>query len=188
MSKHRIFIAIPCSDRIRGTITAYQERWRFLPVRWTAPRNLHLTLLPPVYLMDDEIAGIIGTLRAAVSQNRPFDITFKNFTLAPPGKPPRMIWLEGEPQPALTALRNAAATAFPAAAERRALTPHITIARMHPAEWKRYSPPDRAGKPDIAEAVKIKMPIEAVAVMESILHRNGAEYSALELIPLSGNA
>jgi 2'-5' RNA ligase len=179
MSKHRIFLGVPCPGEIQRLIAAYQKRWHFLPVRWIPLQNLHLTVLPPVYLTDDEIAKMITSLKKEIGQIPAFEILFERFLLAPPGKPARMIWLAGKPQLALNRLREAAKAVFPAGDENRPLIPHITIARMQPADWKRYLP-----KPNIEEVLEIKMPVEKIALMESILKRGGAEYSILELIPL----
>lgn len=186
MSKRRVFVGIPCPEDVRARISAFQEKWRGLPVRWIKPENLHLTLLPPSYFADDEIARAAEALRMGLAKFPVFEITFERFVPAPPGKPARMIWLSGKPSKELPRLRDAAAEALLAAKVpfayegARPLLPHITIARMHPNAWKRLEP-----KPDVEEQVGLTMPVQGVTLMESVLKRGGAEYAELEYIPLT---
>ena len=50
----RIFIGLPIAKTLAEEISKWQEGQQKLPVRWLAPKNLHLTLIPPWYETDVE--------------------------------------------------------------------------------------------------------------------------------------
>ena len=54
--KRRVFVAIPVPERVRLKIAAWQRAHADIPVRWTKPENLHITVIPPWYVNEDEIA------------------------------------------------------------------------------------------------------------------------------------
>lgn len=186
MPKRRIFIAINLPENLKKGIVAFQEKWARLPGRWIKARNLHLTLIPPFYLTDDEIARLTAALIPALAKFAPFQIEFERFIYGPPEKPSRMIWLLGRANERLVELMQViedailnAGIPFRAQEQRRPFRPHITIARMEMKEWHSFEP-----KPKIDEVFAAVVTIQSVEVMESELKRGGAEYSVLESIPL----
>jgi 2'-5' RNA ligase len=183
-TKRRVFLGIPCPEHIRARIAAFQKKWGELPVRWIPPENLHVTVVPPNYLSDDEIAKALRALRGALSHFEPFTIKFERFVTAPPGRPTRMLWLLGTTSQELMRLRDVALNALLDSGiainepERRPLLPHITVARMRPGTWRRLQPP-----PPIEEEVDLVADVTGIALMESIRTRFGREYPTLEFIP-----
>jgi len=185
MTKRRVFIAINFPESFKKSIVAFQDKWRHLPVRWIKRENLHLTLIPPSYLTDDEIGRLAEALKEAAGQAAPFDVQFDRFDYGPPGKPARMIWLFGKPNKNLLALKDLLERAIidsgiPFRQESRPFKyPHVTIARMNEFDWRKLE-----SKPAIAQPLKAVLTVTNIDIMESELKRTGAEYALLESVPL----
>lgn len=102
LMERRIFVAIPLPSALAEKIAGHISRWRWLPIRWIPPENWHITLAPPSYLAEDEISRLEKDLKRRGL--KPLDIAFSQIALAPPGRPARMIWLEGDVTPEFAAL------------------------------------------------------------------------------------
>lgn len=184
MSKRRVFIAINLPESIRKKLSDLRTRWPDLPCRWINPENLHLTIIPPIYLDDDELSRVMVSVSSELSSFPPFTLEFEKLTYGPPSKPGRMIWAMGKPSKELAALKKAASKAILAASvpfmeESRQLVPHITLCRMEEKEWRQYEP-----KPLIDERLEFDVEVSSAEAMESKLKRGGAEYAILESMPL----
>lgn len=184
--KRRIFIAINLSENVKDKFQEYQRKWADLPVRWTKRNSLHLTLVFIGYVSDEEMAQICKITREAARKHEPFNIEFERIILGPPGKPARMIWVEGKFSEELAKFKNDLENALMNSGnsgfrdvETRGFRPHITLARIRQFEWR-----ELPEKPVIDEKISIIVPIDSVDVMESELKRDGAEYTVLESAPL----
>lgn len=188
--KHRIFIAINFPQDTKKRMRNLQEKWAYLPVRWTKEASLHLTLVFIGYVRDEEIAEICRITKEVVQKYEPFSLEFNRVCLGPPNRPPRMIWIEGERNKELADLKsdleknllNSGETAFNRV-ETRVFRPHATLARIRQFEWRKLSE-----KPKIDEKISITIPVNSIEVMESQLKQDGAEYIAFESVELSGSS
>jgi len=186
MKKRRIFIAVNLPAQIRKKLLEFQRQWADLPVRWTKEPSLHITLVFIGYVDNDEMLEICQLARQAVRKSQPFEIKFKRICLGPPGRPARMIWIEGEENPGLAKLKNNLEEALLNSVnsgfsrrENRPFRPHITLARIRQWEWRSL-----LNKPQIDQEVSLAFSVESIEVMESRLLRDGPEYSVLESIEL----
>lgn len=93
--KRRIFVAIPIPEDVGREINRWQKRHGMWNIRWIQPRNLHITLVPPWYVTDDELAPVVKIIASATTDFAPFAVAFINVLFGPPGQPPRLIWAEG---------------------------------------------------------------------------------------------
>lgn len=181
MDKRRIFIAINLPVNIKNKLVHYQTKWTDLPVRWTIKPNLHVTLLFIGHVGEDETYKICETVKQTVQNHQPFIINIQRIILGPPGKFPRMFWVEGEKSKELANLKNNLEKALLATnsgynqKEVRAYRPHITLGRIKQNKWKKLDSP-----PEINQEFKHNLLVETVEVMQSNLKRTGAEYSVLE--------
>jgi len=183
-ARKRVFVAITLPENIARRIYDLRLRWPDLPCRWIKPENLHITLIPPMYLDDDQTASLAAALKSGLKGYQPFTLVFKRVIYGPPGKSPRMIWIEGGPSNELIALKSAVddiilGALVPFRQESRPPKPHITACRMFKEEWRLYEP-----KPEINEQFNVTITVNDIAIMQSILSRGGAEYAVLERIPL----
>jgi 2'-5' RNA ligase len=139
----RTFIAVELSPAAKEHVAATARRWQAAldaqgagaALRWTPASNLHLTLR---FLGETgaeqrrEIEAALGPLAAAVPA---FTLALGHLGAFPSLRRPNVVWLalRGD-LPPLTALQasiEAAARRAGFAAETRAFTPHLTIARAH---------------------------------------------------------
>lgn len=130
----RLFIAVPLSGSVRDSLTAaIAALRRELPgARFVRPDRLHITLA----FLGDQPAGSLPSLRAALeaacSSAAPFSLTLGGLGCFR-GSDGDTVWagLSGGTQP-LAALQSRLAhrlTQAGFALERRAFSPHITLAR-----------------------------------------------------------
>jgi len=189
MKSHRIFIAVNLPAPIKKKLLEFQRQWADLPVRWTKEPSLHITLVFIGYVDNEEMLEICQLARQAVKENQLFEIKLKRICLGPPGRPARLIWIEGEENLALTQLKNNLEEALLNSTtssynhqETRHFRVHITLARIRQEEWRCLP-----NKPKIDQEVSLSFPVESIEVMESRLLKDGAEYIILESIPLEAS-
>jgi len=188
MKKRRIFIAVNLPDYIKKQLLAFQRDWADLPVRWTKENSLHITLVFIGYVGDEEMLEICRLTKQVASRHQPFEIKLERICLGPPGRTPRMFWVEGEKNLSLAKLRDdlensllEAAKSGYARRENRAFRPHITLARIRQRDWRLLPT-----QPQIEKEISLSFPVDSVEVMESRLRRDGAEYTILESATLGG--
>lgn len=177
----RIFIAINLPEKVKKRLKEFQEKYNYLPVRWTKEPSLHLTLIFIGYVSDEQMLEVCRAAREVAVKFEPFNINFRKIILGPPGKPPRMIWLEGEANKELSEFKNQLEEVLIGCdsgfshRETRPFKPHITLARIKMEQWRQLET-----KPVVEENFEAQVPVASIEVMESDLKRDGAEYAVLE--------
>ncbi len=186
--KKRVFIAVNLPERLKKQAKSFREKYDYLPVRWTKENSLHLTLVFIGYASDEQILEICRLLKETAAETDPFSIKFKKIVLGPPGKPPRLIWAEGELNEKFSKLKNkleekllAESAAF-SRKESRPTKPHITLARLKIGRWQNLESP-----PQIEEDFNFEVPVQSIELMESDLKGDGAEYAIMESAELGEN-
>jgi 2'-5' RNA ligase len=191
--RRRIFIAINLPEDIKKKLQECQQEWSDLPVRFTKKNSLHLTLYFIGYVSDEEMLRVCQVTREVAQKYDSFAISFNRICLGPPGRPPRLIWLEGEKNDALFNLKIDLENSlmggekdlrFFAEAEKQTskFIPHITLARIRQMAWKQLQK-----KPVVEKEILISVPVNSIEVMESDLKRDGVEYIILETAVLGKN-
>ena len=181
--RRRIFIAINLPEDIKRKLGDYQSKWPELPIRWTKPRNLHITLGFLGYVNNEELLEILKIIKEVASKQQPFSINLSKICYGPPKKmPPRMIWAVGEKSPQFAALKDDLGKSL-SSSEKREFFPHITLGRIRQWEWRRVEPEER---PEMEEEINLTFSVNSVEVMESELKKGGAEYAILESHELEG--
>lgn len=181
--KHRVFIAINLPESVRKKLAGYQDKWPELPVRWTKPDNLHITLEFLGYLPDEDLPEICNIMKKVALRHQPFPINLKRICYGPPKKmPPRMVWAEGEKSKELGKLKEdlqrfLVDSKISFSPEGRAFSPHITLGRIKTFEWRKIEPEER---PAVEEEIDLNFEVNSIEIMESRLKRGGAEYTILE--------
>lgn len=177
--KRRVFLGIPVPEEVKRLIAAWQSTHAEIPVRWIKPENLHITLVPPWYMMEDELYESAKMIERTVSDVTPFVIVFEKVLFGPSGQPPRLIWAEGDTLDEFknlkisiekTLLQNFK-TGF-LKQESRPAKLHLTLARFRPGSIPNFT--------ELNEKVDWKFEAVEIAFMESELKRGGAEYTILQ--------
>jgi len=183
--QHRVFIAINFPEEIKRELENFQSKWPELPVRWTKPENLHITLAFLGYLSDDELLNVCKITKEVAQKHKPFSINLNKICYGPPKKmPPRMVWVEGEKSKELAELRDDLEKSLLSSfgqkiqeLEVKAFSPHITLGRIRQWEFRQIEPEER---PVIEEDVSLNFEVNSIEVMESFLKRGGSEYEIIE--------
>lgn len=183
----RLFFACELPDLVRAALAASQAALRAegLPVRWSEPQAMHLTLC----FLGETAEALVGPLldaagAALCGAHAPL------LTLAPAGTFPGVVWQGvGGQTRELLRLQGALAEAlvplgFPR--ERRAFRPHLTLGRL-----QRDAPP--SAQMQIEHALRL-LPAprptpwraERVTLFSSQLRPSGPSYAALGGVALHG--
>jgi len=187
--RHRIFIAINLSEKMKQRLAQFQKKWPTLPCRWVSKENLHLTLAFLGYLNDEQLNVVFEIAKEVAERNKPFKISLDKICYGPPKTmPPRLVWAEGESFRELSKLKEdldkLLAEKINFSPEKREFTPHITLGRIKRWNWRRFEPEER---PDVNLEVSLEIPVNSIEVMESHLKRTGAEYTILESFELKSD-
>lgn len=185
---HRVFLAINLPEDLKSKLFDWRKLHQQLAVRWTKPAGLHITLVFIGYVTDDQLWQICQIVREVASVHHPFFIKLNKILPGPPGRPPRMIWVEGKISQELAKLKEDLDRALlekpwggSFRKENRSLRPHVTLARFYP---QRFRP--QASLSLLEEKFDCIFFVNSVELMESDLKHDGAEYSVLESFELGG--
>lgn len=177
--KKRIFIAIAVPNGVKKKIADWQEKHKSISVRWIKAGNLHITVISPWYVTDDELYRLTQVLKKALASPVPFSVRFTRILFGPPHQPLRLIWAEGETSDEFANLKKRIENTLRTddrvgniRHEKRASKLHLTLARFRPGETKKL--------PRLNEAIDWQFEIDSLVIMESRLKRTGAEYSIVQ--------
>lgn len=132
----RLFIAIDPEpvvlDTIFRLISTIKREYPMVGVRYTAPQNLHLTLL---FLgdTDDQTIPKIGLKLTKICQNFcEFDLEFSDLGAFPSHRNPRILWLGVKDPKPVTALAQAIIqdSGLVTEPEKAQFSPHLTLGRV----------------------------------------------------------
>jgi len=203
--RHRIFIAINFPQEIKKKLAEFQSQWPELPIRWTKPENLHITLAFLGYLADEELVEVLRITKEVAPRHQPFSINLYKILYGPPkmpysetksltgrrdkiaNRPPRMIWVEGEKSKDLANLQIDLEKSLTSSGkikfepEERSFTCHITLGRIKTWEFRQIELEER---PQVDEDISLSCDVNSIEVMESQLKRAGPEYTILETCSL----
>lgn len=174
----RLFVAIEIPAGIREKIREFIARIKpqVEGARWVRPEGLHITLKFIGNVADEKRGPIERSLGSIKSPG--FNLTLQNIGVFPTPKSPRVFWVGINSGPELA---NLAAQADEALAplgferEKRAYTPHVTLARFN----------DRGKKPDMRAVLSEPnvsfgtMTATEFHLYESKLSPQGAHYAKL---------
>lgn len=184
----RIFVGISMPKELQEKVLKWQQKFSvrggsvfggqiidsISQIRWVEPKNLHVTLVPPLGFAQD-LRPLIDKLKMVESPG--FEIVFNKIVFGPSAKQPRMVWAVGPAQPALVKLKDSlqSALGFVDDMRGRAYRQHLTLARL------KSFPPQQTSA--IAK-VDWRMRVEKFVLYESKLLPEGADYEVLAEFPL----
>ena len=188
MRQRRVFIAINLPEKAKKELYDCHYNWPDLPVRWTKPENLHITLSFLGYITDEELLEIIDITKKVAEKHSPFHININKISYGPPKGTPRMIWAEGQKTKELSQLQNDLEASLIGSSSAREEKEgeffcHITLGRIKQMEFRQMELEER---PQIQENVSFDFPVNSIEIMESELKRGGPDYSVLESFELTG--
>lgn len=150
-----------------------------MPVRWLAPDNLHLTLLPPWLADDKTIEEIADQLEELKYCCRPFNIRFTEVVYGPQPRKPSLICALGKAPAAMIRLKQTFELALGRPAPARPYLLHLTLARFHPENFSSFK------VKKLNDKIFWQEKADSFQLIESLLKPDGAEYKILKAIKFS---
>lgn len=179
----RCFVAVEIPESIQASLcpaqTALQSQVH--KASWTKPGNFHLTLKFLGEIQSETIEGISETLTRVTDTYSPFAITFGGIGAFPSLARPRVLWI-GIKQGASTVTSlaksvNRKLELLGFSIEKR-FHPHLTLARIR-TEMNLEPLKTILRKYDTINGGS--MHVNAIALIQSRLHRSGAIYTPLSV-------
>lgn len=194
----RLFVALDIDQRIRHRIASFMSDMRgFAPaVRWMQPESLHVTLKFIGERPDTKVKDIENALRGVSS--RSVQVAFSGAGFFPNEKSARVFWIGIQADAAVSELAaqiERSLVPLGIEAEKRAFSPHLTLARAGngsgvPAKQKG----DRPNRRFAALQAKLSaihapdfgtMDAAEFFLYRSQLSSRGAQYTKIARLPLS---
>lgn len=180
----RLFSAIELPVWMVDAIDSYsRQQIRYWPnSRWTAPENLHLTVGFFGNVRPDDLPELRARLAKLAAGIRPFALRYRRARLAPPRQSRRsMIWADFEADDEFgrlsQAVREGVGDLAPQQPPKKAVQPHVTLARLkRPVRAGQSEPAPLAIEPDGFTA-------RSLSLFESVLKPAGPDYHLIERFP-----
>ncbi len=174
----RAFIAIDLEPEIKESLRSLVRDLRATraDIRWVSGEGMHLTLKFLGPIDETQTLWVKEILKDIAAHHHAFPLLVKGTGAFPSEMSPRVLWVGFAAEPELLAIQDDIDTALEAKGfekEKRAFTPHLTLGRV--------KGPERVAKA-MSELVKHReksfgaMTVRKVALFESLLHPEGAEY------------
>lgn len=187
----RLFVALEIPAAMRENLAAQISELRDLSLkladkrpRWVRRENLHVTLKFIGEVADVKIAAIRSRL-SKIRSDAPVDLHFRGLGFFPNEKYPRVLWAGVKASANLTVLAEAidrSPETQAVAPERRAFTPHLTLARFEPPglHEKLLAAIRKVGEREFGS-----FQAREFQLIESKLKPSGAEYTTLASFPFT---
>ena len=170
MSRKRYFIGFSIPSSIVAQVGEWQKNHGHWPIRFTAGRNLHITMVPPWEGGEfDSIKKTIDEL--SLPTTGLLNFTFNWVCFGPDPEEPRLIWAEGELPSGLAELKYRLEESLWLPRDKRPLRPHLTIARFRPEDLRRLP------QKELGELVNWSFTVDRFALFESRPGKGGSEYA-----------
>ncbi len=176
----RLFVAINLPPDVREALWASAAPLRDLdlPVRWTKPEAIHLTLKFLGDVAPDREREMADAVQSSVLDTSRFLLPINGFGAFPNAAKPRVVWVGCDAVPPLELLQDVLERRFDTLGfpiDGRPFRPHLTLGRMRrdakPTELRALAP----ALDELSYATQVE--VQSVDLMESILARSGATYS-----------
>lgn len=175
--KKRLFVSIAIPVEWRDAFVEYYTECAVRDVRWTPKENIHITAC---FLGDVDVVHIDDIkekLKNLCARIESFSLSFENISFAPPGMPPRMIWVMFAPSDAylkLTEEMQETLRSFLSVEPHTETVPHATLAR--------FKNPGLAREIDLSKSLPklATFDVRSVTLVESRLDPVDVRHEALE--------
>jgi RNA 2',3'-cyclic 3'-phosphodiesterase len=187
----RLFVALEIPDAVRDNLAAQIKELRELSTkvadkrpRWVRPENLHVTLKFIGEVSSTKLDSIRSAL-SAIRSDAQVDLKFHELGFFPNENYPRVLWAGLDASANLPSLAGDIDVALESqgiARERRAFTPHLTLARIEPPGLHEKL---RAAIQDNRAREFGSSQTREFHLIESKLKPSGAEYTTLASFPFT---
>jgi 2'-5' RNA ligase len=176
----RLFAAVEIPEDIRGALAeaVLSVRERFPKARWVPIQNQHVTVKFLGSTYPRLVEWATGSISTVAGRHAPFPTRVEGLGTFPSGRKARVLWAglddgDGWLERLAAALDEALAREF--APEKRAFTPHLTVAR--------FDPPAPLDPLEVAFESE-PFEIDRIVLFRSHLRRPAPVYEPLGIFPL----
>jgi 2'-5' RNA ligase len=176
----RLFAAVEIPEDIRGNLAeaVLPVRERFPKARWVPIQNQHGTVKFLGSTYPRLVEWVTGSISTVAGRHAPFPTRVEGLGAFPSGRKARVLWAglddgDGRLERLAAALDGALAREF--APEKRAFTPHLTVAR--------FDPPAPLDPLEVAFESE-PFEIDRIVLFRSHLRRPAPVYEPLGIFPL----
>lgn len=185
----RLFVAVDMPEETKGALEQKVNPWRerLGAGRWVVRDNWHVTLKFLGRTWPRLLPVVAASGREVASTVVPFQVRLSGLGVFPGQSRARVLWAGlDDPDGHLTGLSEGldAALAKDFTPEKRAFTPHLTVARFNPPIPMREHAEALAGTPIDAPPFTV----DRLVLYRSHLSPRGARYEALEGFPLGSSS
>ena len=176
----RLFAAVEIPEDIRGALAeaVLPVRERFPKARWVPIQNQHVTMKFLGSTYPRLVEWVTGSISTVAGRHAPFPTRVEGLGTFPSGRKARVLWAglddgDGRLERLAAALDEGLAREF--APEKRAFTPHLTVAR--------FDPPAPLDPLEVAFESE-PFEIDRIVLFRSHLRRPAPVYEPLGIFPL----
>lgn len=197
--KRRLFFAIELPNNLRKELIGWERgtnaklhrvaKDRAIPIRWTKEESLHVTLVFIGYVPEDAVSKVIEAGKRTAHSHGSFAIQFHRIMYAPPGRSPRMLWLDGPVIESYAKIKSSLEKELVSVLPKDMFMPevresklHVTLARFDEEEWRAMF---GTRKPKVETTFDATFDAKKFVLMESKLSRGGAEYHVIQSFPFA---
>jgi 2'-5' RNA ligase len=180
----RLFVAVSLPSALLDSLAEVVAplRGKLTNARWTTPENQHLTMKFLGWTPADRLDDIVHVCEMVAAGRQPAAINLTSLGAFPSQRRVRVLWMGiDDPSgvlPALAADLDGAFEPLGFAAEGRAYTPHLTLARF------KLPVPLKSGFPELDAPPHDPVRIERMDLFRSHLSPKGARYEVMQSFPL----
>ena len=193
----RSFIAIDLSEEARTELARLQSRLKEASppkaIRWTDPKNVHLTLHFLGDLAEDQLENVSRTVSDAAAPHTPFSLSLSSLGCFPSLRRARIVWvgITGDTD-RLVALQSDLGDRLKKGIgfepESRTYSPHLTIGRVK--KGLTQNPLRELGQILEQQIPRVgrlaTLPVDYIHFIRSDLKPDGPVYTSLAKAPLGG--
>lgn len=181
----RLFFAIDLTEEVsrslENIVGQLQMKYKKHSMRWSKPRNLHITLQFLEAVKPEDLEILVLNVRSAMKSFKSFDLQLQELELFPTRYRPRIISMNMDQHEILTELaknigQGIVTTGYEI--ETRPFRGHLTLARLNRIE-RNFILAD-INLPEIE-----KIPVREIVLYKSEPTREGSNYTVLERIYLT---
>ena len=185
----RLFVAIELPEALRRRLWKEIAPLRAVdaPVRWVGPERLHLTLKFIGDVAGEREPALTGAVADVAARHPPVPVLLRGTGAFPTSRRPRVLWVGVEPRPPLLELQSDLERTLAEEGvepEDREYHPHVTLGRVRRGVSGEALRSLAAALEELAPRADHEA--EAVQLMESRLHPDGARYTARDVHRLVG--
>ncbi len=179
--KRKIYVSINLPKKTQKSLARIMERWEGLPIKWTKPENLHLSLLFLGFVDDESVLEVCRKIESLCQKEEMFDVELSLIKFSPSPEDAKRVTLTGGHSEELKNLIEKIEQELGIAnSPKKEFHPNIILGKVRKKRWD-----EMIEKPVIEKHFPLLVDVESVDVMASDFESEEGEYVIVESCPLS---